>query len=84
MLFFVIILNAGTTGIYISGAIRGSRRIHKQLAEMILGTTIRRVHSQTFVINDANVSSRWLDKTPTSRIVTRFTQDINAGELLFF
>ncbi|KAJ3920632.1 P-loop containing nucleoside triphosphate hydrolase protein [Lentinula edodes] len=78
MLFFVIILNAGTTGIYISGAIRGSRRIHKQLAEMILGTTIRRVHSQTFVINDANVSSRWLDKTPTSRIVTRFTQDINA------
>ncbi|KAE9406408.1 P-loop containing nucleoside triphosphate hydrolase protein [Gymnopus androsaceus JB14] len=47
-------------GLFISGTIRASQRIHKQLAEVIFGTTMR-----------------WLDKTPTSRIVTRFTQDIN-------
>ncbi|KAE9405641.1 hypothetical protein BT96DRAFT_955137 [Gymnopus androsaceus JB14] len=47
--------------LFISGAVRASQRIHAQLAEVILGTTMR-----------------WLDQTPTSRIVTRFTQDINA------
>ncbi|KAJ3759326.1 P-loop containing nucleoside triphosphate hydrolase protein [Lentinula raphanica] len=61
LLSTIIIVNGGTTAIYIWGAIRGSRRIHEQLAQAILGTTIR-----------------WLDHTPTSRITTRFTQDINA------
>ncbi|KAJ4481119.1 P-loop containing nucleoside triphosphate hydrolase protein [Lentinula aciculospora] len=61
MLLAIIMLNGVTTGMYISGAIRGSRRIHEQLAEMILRTTMG-----------------WLDKTPISRIVTRFTQDMNA------
>ncbi|KAJ3743110.1 P-loop containing nucleoside triphosphate hydrolase protein [Lentinula detonsa] len=61
LLFVIILLNGGTTAMYIAGAIRGSRRIHENLAEIILGTTMR-----------------WLDQTPTSRIITRFTEDINA------
>ncbi|KAJ3715756.1 P-loop containing nucleoside triphosphate hydrolase protein [Lentinula raphanica] len=61
LLSVIITVYGGTTAISISGAIRGSRRIHEQLAQVILGTTIR-----------------WLDHTPTSRIITRFTQDINA------
>ncbi|KAJ3727277.1 P-loop containing nucleoside triphosphate hydrolase protein [Lentinula guzmanii] len=61
LLFVIILLTGGTTAMYIAGAIRGSRRIHENLAEIILGTTMR-----------------WLDQTPTSRIITRFTEDINA------
>ncbi|KAJ3991391.1 hypothetical protein F5050DRAFT_1548971, partial [Lentinula boryana] len=33
LLFVIILLNGGTTAIYIAGAIRGSRRIHENLAE---------------------------------------------------
>ncbi|KIK53742.1 hypothetical protein GYMLUDRAFT_178425, partial [Collybiopsis luxurians FD-317 M1] len=61
ILVVVIASNTGTDLLFISGTIRGSRRIHEQLAEVILGTTLR-----------------WLDKTPTSRILTRFTQDIGS------
>ncbi|KIK53737.1 hypothetical protein GYMLUDRAFT_250067 [Collybiopsis luxurians FD-317 M1] len=61
ILVVVIASNTGTDLLFISGTIRGFRRIHEQLAEVILGTTLR-----------------WLDKTPTSRILTRFTQDIGS------
>ncbi|KAG5648264.1 hypothetical protein DXG03_006223 [Asterophora parasitica] len=47
--------------VFIYGAIRASRSIHKQLLESILGTTLR-----------------WLDVTPTSRVIARCTQDIRA------
>ncbi|KIK55022.1 hypothetical protein GYMLUDRAFT_264341 [Collybiopsis luxurians FD-317 M1] len=61
ILVVVIASNTGTDLLFISGTIRGSRRIYEQLAEVILGTTLR-----------------WLDKTPTSRILTHFTQDIGS------
>ncbi|KAF9062353.1 P-loop containing nucleoside triphosphate hydrolase protein [Rhodocollybia butyracea] len=54
ILFVAIMLNASNSVLFISGAIRGSHRIHKKLARVILGTTMR-----------------WLDQTPTSRIITR-------------
>ncbi|KAH8986098.1 hypothetical protein EDB92DRAFT_1818411 [Lactarius akahatsu] len=47
--------------VYMFGALRASRTIHRTLIESVLGTTLR-----------------WLDKTPTSRIITRVTQDIRA------
>ncbi|KAL0957018.1 hypothetical protein HGRIS_003119 [Hohenbuehelia grisea] len=43
------------------GIVRASRRIHEQLVEAVLGTTLR-----------------WLDTTPTSRVIARCTQDIRA------
>ncbi|KAF5389764.1 hypothetical protein D9757_005974 [Collybiopsis confluens] len=61
ILAIVIASNAATSAFFISGTLRGCRRIHEQLADVILGTTLK-----------------WLDKTPTSRILTRFTQDINS------
>ncbi|KAH9019338.1 hypothetical protein EDB83DRAFT_2508436 [Lactarius deliciosus] len=48
-------------GVYMFGALRASRAIHRTLIESVLGTTLR-----------------WLDTTPTSRIITRVTQDIRA------
>ncbi|KAH9059060.1 hypothetical protein EDB87DRAFT_1675205 [Lactarius vividus] len=62
-----LILLAGATcyttgyGVYVYGAVRASRTIHRTLIESILGTTLR-----------------WLDTTPTSRVLTRVTQDIRA------
>ncbi|KZP30629.1 multidrug resistance-associated ABC transporter [Athelia psychrophila] len=47
--------------IWLYGALRVSRSIHKELVDSVLGTTLR-----------------WLDKTPTSRVVARTTQDIRA------
>ncbi|KAH9016829.1 ABC transporter type 1, transmembrane domain-containing protein [Lactarius pseudohatsudake] len=48
-------------GVYMFGALRASRTIHRTLIESVLGTTLR-----------------WLDTTPTSRVITRVTQDIRA------
>ncbi|KAE9397830.1 P-loop containing nucleoside triphosphate hydrolase protein [Gymnopus androsaceus JB14] len=45
--------------IYLFGALRASRSIHRQLVQSVLGTTLR-----------------WLDTTPTSRVITRCTQDM--------
>ncbi|KAI9444468.1 hypothetical protein H4582DRAFT_1805817 [Lactarius indigo] len=64
---YVLILLAGATcyttgyGVYVYGAVRASRVIHRTLIESVLGTTLR-----------------WLDTTPSSRIITRVTQDIRA------
>ncbi|KAI0260093.1 hypothetical protein BC834DRAFT_1028685 [Gloeopeniophorella convolvens] len=49
------------SSVYVFGALRASRSIHKRLIESVLGTTLR-----------------WLDTTPTSRVITRVTQDIRA------
>ncbi|KZV64704.1 hypothetical protein PENSPDRAFT_656364 [Peniophora sp. CONT] len=51
------------TGVWVFtlGVIRAARKIHAQLMDAILGTTLR-----------------WLDSTPTSRIVARATKDIHA------
>ncbi|KAF8058246.1 hypothetical protein FPV67DRAFT_1565726 [Lyophyllum atratum] len=61
LLLFAVVLYCVSFVIYIYGAIRASRSIHKQLLESILGTTLR-----------------WLDVTPTSRVIARCTQDIRA------
>ncbi|KAI0329604.1 multidrug resistance-associated ABC transporter [Cubamyces sp. BRFM 1775] len=45
--------------VYLYGALRASRSLHKTLVQSVLSATLR-----------------WLDKTPTSRIITRCTQDI--------
>ncbi|KAI0371499.1 multidrug resistance-associated ABC transporter [Pilatotrama ljubarskyi] len=45
--------------VYLFGALRASRSIHRTLLQSVLGSTLR-----------------WLDKTPTSRIITRCTQDM--------
>ncbi|KAI9449923.1 hypothetical protein BJY52DRAFT_1192187 [Lactarius psammicola] len=62
----LILLTATTSysmgyAVYVFGAVRASRSIHRNLIESVLGTTLR-----------------WLDTTPTSRVITRVTQDIRA------
>ena len=49
--------------VYLFGALRASRKLHKTLVGSVLSATLR-----------------WLDKTPTSRIITRCTQDIQCSE----
>ncbi|KAF5377185.1 hypothetical protein D9615_006331 [Tricholomella constricta] len=61
LLLVAVILYCTSFVIYIYGAIRASRSIHKQLLKSILSTTLR-----------------WLDVTPTSRVIARCTQDIRA------
>ncbi|KAF9458727.1 P-loop containing nucleoside triphosphate hydrolase protein [Collybia nuda] len=61
LLLFAVIIYCFSYVVYIFGAIRASRTIHKQLLESVLGTTLR-----------------WLDVTPTSRVIARCTQDIRA------
>ncbi|KAI0066587.1 hypothetical protein BV25DRAFT_1403282 [Artomyces pyxidatus] len=56
-----ILVYGGGYTIYIFGALRASKSVHRKLIESILGTTLR-----------------WLDTTPTSRVITRCTKDIRA------
>ncbi|KAE9405089.1 P-loop containing nucleoside triphosphate hydrolase protein [Gymnopus androsaceus JB14] len=59
ILIFVVVMFSIGFVIYLFGALRASRSIHKQLVQSVLGTTLR-----------------WLDTTPTSRVITRCTQDM--------
>ncbi|KAH9952289.1 hypothetical protein BGW80DRAFT_1430860 [Lactifluus volemus] len=61
LLLFALIGYSGSSVVYVFGALRASRVIHRELLESVLGTTLR-----------------WLDITPTSRVITRVTQDIRA------
>ncbi|KAI0317990.1 hypothetical protein OF83DRAFT_1118292 [Amylostereum chailletii] len=56
-----IVAYACASLVYVQGTVRASKKIHKELVDSILGTTLR-----------------WLDITPTSRVITRCTQDIGA------
>ncbi|KAH9030174.1 hypothetical protein EDB84DRAFT_1562614 [Lactarius hengduanensis] len=62
-LILLVAMTCYTAGysVYVYGAVRASRTIHRTLIESVLGTTLR-----------------WLDTTPTSRVITRVTQDIRA------
>ncbi|KAJ3929467.1 MAG: hypothetical protein NXY57DRAFT_1016596 [Lentinula lateritia] len=59
ILLFVVVTFAVGFIIYLYGALRASRSIHKQLVQSVLSSTLR-----------------WLDTTPTSRVITRATQDM--------
>ncbi|ETW87620.1 ABC transporter [Heterobasidion irregulare TC 32-1] len=60
LLFAIGVYSIGSS-VYVFGAVRASRIIHRRLIESVLRTTLR-----------------WLDMTPTSRVITRCTQDIGA------
>lgn len=72
--------------IYVFGSLRASRLIHKVLLESVLGTTLR-CEPMHYIMPAAPCSfrrsNRWLDKTPTSRVIARCTQDIRAGRIIF-
>jgi ABC-type multidrug transport system fused ATPase/permease subunit len=60
------------------GGIRASRRIYNALTESILGTTMRCATEFICSIQPDLIFYRWLDIVPTSRVITRCTQDIRA------
>lgn len=68
--------------IYVHGQVRASKTIHKWLIDSVTGATLRYVdgHSSTYLLN--LLVLRWLDSTPTGRIITRCTQDIRSGKIL--
>ncbi|KAE9395907.1 P-loop containing nucleoside triphosphate hydrolase protein [Gymnopus androsaceus JB14] len=57
--------------IYVFGTIRASRAIHKELIASIFGAG----DTENTLAHDL---TRWLDTTPTSRVIARCTQDIRA------
>ena len=66
--------------VFVLGTLRASRVIHKDLVDSILHSTMR------YIIDDSQRpplthAFRWLDVTPSSRIIARCSQDIDAGLL---
>src|ERR1700761_4641566 len=65
---------------WIIAAVRASRIIHQRLINSILSCTFRFVMSDHFsksLVLDCFVF-RWLDTVPTSRVITRCSQDCQA------
>ena len=61
---------------YYNGTQRASRSINAKLVDSVLGSTLRSVDVSGIGFRTDMHCSSWLDETPTSRIITRFTQDI--------
>jgi len=73
------------SGLYVFGALRASRTIHAKLIDAVLGTTLRWVPQCPYLVHESFLLYfRWLDTTPTSRVITRVTQDIRACKSSFF
>ena len=67
--------------VYTYGSMRDSRVIHGKLVKSLLSSTFRYVYYGMGQDMEADHRTRWLDVTPTSRVITRCTQDIQAGTL---
>ena len=75
----IIVVYAAWHIFYIYGTLRASRRIGASLVDSVLGATLRWVQrKQNYLFEGLTLSHRWLDKTPTGRIIARCTQDIRA------
>ena len=70
---------------YYVGTQRASRSINAKLVDSVLGSTLRSVRLAGSGFLTDILCSSWLDETPTSRIITRCTQDIGTvdGNLLY-
>jgi len=75
----VFFLNFAAYMLYVLGSMRASRKINRLLMDSVLGSTLR-YRRVTFNRTHRGliVTCRWLDETPTARIITRCTQDIRA------
>ncbi|KAF7369381.1 ATP-binding cassette transporter [Mycena venus] len=73
-----VILYAGAFVFYTMGVFRASKSIHKQLIESVLGATLRPVHVDIALALYSCFRCRWLDITPTSRVIARCTVDVRA------
>jgi ABC-type multidrug transport system fused ATPase/permease subunit len=65
------------------GQLRASKVIHKNLIESVLSAPLRQVHIPFLSffcdgLHDFPLQFRWLDVTPTSRIIARVTNDVRA------
>ena len=77
MLILILIGYSAAFLLYVKGSLRASKTIHQRLVESVLGTTMRFVLIFTYSTRGAaDFVLRWLDRTPTSRVITRCTQDI--------
>ena len=59
--------------------LRASRTIHAKLIDSVFGSTFRFVNNSLLeLLRLIYYAYRWLDETPTGRIIARCTQDIRA------
>ena len=64
---------------YSYGAMRASKVISMALVDSVLGSSLRCVQVLLLTqLRQLLIPTRWLDETPTARIITRCTQDIRA------
>ena len=76
----MIVIYTSSYIFYVYGSLRASRRISTTLIDSILGSTLRWVRRTQYwpLQKLRGISNRWLDETPTGRIIARCTQDIRA------
>lgn len=65
--------------VFMLGSLRASRKIHLMLVRAVLGTTFRYI-SIILQFKIVLCIFRWLDETPSSRVITRCTQDIRISK----
>ena len=84
MVFFVLTYLSAMLFYYV-GTQRASRSINAKLVDSVLGSTLRSVRLAGSGFLTDILCFSWLDETPTSRIITRCTQDIGTvdGNLLY-
>ena len=76
ILVFIVLSYLSAMLFYYVGTQRASRSINAKLVDSVLGSTLRSVKVAGLGSYIDIPCSSWLDETPTSRIVTRCTQDI--------
>ena len=75
----MIVISTASYIYYLYGSLRASRKIGASLVDSILGSTLRWVRrTRCQSSQKLRISRRWLDETPTGRIIARCTQDIRA------
>lgn len=79
IVFAAIVFQVSATVTWTYGSVRASRSLHRVLLDSLLRSTFRSVLNG-IAVDDTELMFRWLDVTPTSRVVARCTQDIQAGD----
>jgi len=74
---------AATYLFYLYGTMRASRIINNKLMDSVFGSTLRCgiISLSSLTLSLKLQHYRWLDETPTGRIITRSTQDIHAVDV---
>jgi ABC-type multidrug transport system fused ATPase/permease subunit len=76
---FVLIAYSVGTAVYVFATVRAGRIVHTRLLNSLMASTFRSVCNLSRSYG-ADLLSRWLDTVPSSRIISRVTQDIQSSK----